>query len=371
MIKAVVLMLGALLLAPLAGSAQFTQQQGYQYVIKFICGEADQWDAIGGDIDGDGIVDFGQHIAPGTYHTVINVLNTKTTPVRMFKKIALDGYDRPDEFDAANDLDGVFEDNPGDRPRFLYQVPGPVFFVNIDDDLITPPLDPQFDTAKRFFSLTPVTYELSAREAFQVNCAEIRAVVNDYTYDPTGLLPRADADDPDPPDIPEINDEGHFGRSFLIKGYFVIYSREKLDITAIYTACEDTDLEDAVTDPQDCESFSSLDIEEIEENVVAPPTIPEGTTTTALSLSQSGGELRLSVRPSRLSAISEARLLVFNTEGRLLHDSGFAPTGQQLRWRPLSADGRPLANGVYLYAVMVRDVFGRVGTQIGKFAWVR
>jgi len=367
MIKVMVMVLGALLLVPLATSAQFGTTQGYQYVIKFICGEADQWDAIGGDIDGDGIVDFGQHIAPGTYHTVINILNTRTNPVRLFKKIALDGYDVPEFFWRADALDTT-ETNV--RPRFVYQRTGPVFFVNVDDDLITPPLDPNFDVEKRFFSLTPATYELSAREATQVNCAEIRAVVNDYTFDTSGLLPRADTQAGVAPDPTVVNDNGAFGRSWLIKGYFVIYSRERLDITAIYTACEDLGFEAAATDPQDCDNFSSIDIEEIDENVVGPPTVPGGTTAGAgLSLVRGGTELQLSLRASRFSAISETRLLIYNTSGQMVHDTGFVP-GTQLSWRPQLA-GRPLANGVYLYVVAVKDVFGRVGYRVGKFTVLR
>lgn len=376
MIKAMVMVLGALLLVPLAGTAQFTQQQGFQYVIKFICGEADIWDARGGDLNGDGIPDFGQFIAPGEYNTVINVFNAKNVPVRMFKKIALDGYSIPESFTGADGT--AVESNL--RPRFLYQVPGPIIVVNVDNDHITPPLDPGYDPDKRFFSADAngnpvfVYFELSAKESMQINCAEIRAVVNDYTRNPNGTVLRGGLD------ANTINQQGDFGRSYLIKGYFVLFSDTPLEVSAIYTACKDifTGSEGTYNTPKatalDCGSagsggFASIDVQEIAANVVKPPTVPS-TSTAGLSLKLQADSLTVEIRAQRFSAISESRLLIYNTQGELLHDSGFTP-GTRLSWRPLTADGRPLANGVYFYVIQVKDVFGRVSTKIGKFALVR
>lgn len=336
-------MLGGLLLLPGSSWAQINigGGKGFQYVVKFICGDADYVDSRGADLNNDNIVDIGQFIARGEYSTVINVHNPNSRFVNMFKKIALDGY---------RIVNG--------RPRFLYQVAGPIFFINIVGGT-TPPLHPNFpdaDTGERYFSLTPKAIELSPDEAFQINCAEIRAVVNDYT---DRAAPERAGDS-----AQAVNVAGDFGRAFLIKGYFVIFSEARLDVHAIYTACGEGTLSTAI----DCANdIQSLDLEVIRENPISPPAnlVPPAPVT----VTAAGKELRVNLGSQRLSPISETRLLVYDLNGSMLHDSGFAP-GLELSWRPLSA-GEPLANGIYLYAVMVKDVFGQVGYRVGKFALLR
>jgi hypothetical protein len=374
LLGAVILVLVGLLLMPSsAGYAQFTQQTGFQYVIKFICGEADAFDSSGVaeslSVNGAGFFPFdtnaGQFIARGEYSTVINIHNPNGRFVNMFKKIALDGY-----------TTRLFE---LDRPRFQFQVPGPFFFINHHDsngdgDGDTPPMHPNFPDDLRFFSPTPKTMELSPDEAFQVNCAEIRLVVNDWTR--RSLPQRADVDGAGDDILQDVNEAGDFGRAFLIKGYLIIYSEKNLNVTAIYTACgqgTDDDL-DCQDDPSG--GVTSIDVEEIRQNVVPPPCptavgqpncfIPK---TNLKALSVAAGELKVELAASRLSAITESRLLVYDQSGRQLHDSGFT-TSTTLSWRTLAA-GKPLANGIYFYVIAVKDVFGRVGHSVGKFALVR
>lgn len=336
--------LGSLLLLSSPSWAQ-VGSQGFQYVVKFICGDADALDSRGKDLNGDGVMDTGQFIARGEYHTVINVHNPNVRFVNMFKKLALDGY---------RIVDG--------RPRFLFQVPGPVFFINIVDGTI-PPLDPRFDPdgdgLPRFFSLEKVAIKLSPDETFQINCPEIRAVVNDWTL---RAQPKR------PGNAAAVNTEGEFGDAFLIKGYLIIFSESKLDVTAIYTACGEGTSDSAL----DCGTgfgVRSVDIEEIKENPVAPPANLVPPKAASLSVSAAGRELRVDLGSQRFSALSETRLIVYDLRGHVVHDSGFV-SGTALSWRPMST-GKPLANGVYLYAVMAKDVFGRVGYKIGKFALMR
>ena len=361
------LVLSALALSSLPGYAQESDPR--MYVVKFICGDADTYDASGLDLNNDGVIDTGQFIARGEYHTVINVHNPNTRYVNMFKKIALDGYRMVQS--ASTGLGNVVVFNPP-RPRFLYQVPGPIFYVNIVDG-ITPPLHPNFDPdgdgLPRYFSMDPVAIRLSPDETFQINCPEIRAVVNDWTL--RSLPARPDADGDGDREADDVNAQGDFRDAFLIKGYFVIFAERPLDVTAIYTACP----EGASPNALDCglsAGVTSIDVEEIKPNPVPPPDrlVPERPAI-GLSLSTAGTarELRIDLKVSRFTALAQARLLVYSTDGQLLHDTGFK-AGTQLRWRPLM-NGRPLANGVYLYVVQMKDVFGRIGTKVGKFALMR
>jgi len=336
-------MLGSLLLVT-SFAQTTTQSQGFQYVVKFICGDADATDSAGLDLNGDGAVDTGQFIARGEYSTVINIHNPNSRFVNMFKKIALDGY----RIESG-------------RPRFLFQVPGPIFFINIVDGT-KPPLAVNFPlaaTGTRFFSLTPKAIELSPDETFQVNCAEIRAVTNDYTNRtaPTRAGDTAQA----------VNAAGDFGTAFLIKGYFVLFSEARLDVDAIYTACGEGASSTAIDCGRGVQSFS---ITRIKENAVAPPSnLVPPRPTTAVGLTAEGRELRVDLGAQSLTAFAEARLQVFNQQGKLLHDSGYL-AGTQLSWRMLDAP-RPLANGLYFYVISAKDVFGRVSSHVGKFALLR
>ncbi len=78
-------------------------------------------------------------------------------------------------------------------------------------------------------------------------------------------------------------------------------------------------------------------------------------------------QFRLRVRPTPqgLSVSLPAdraralRLEVYDLAGREVYDSDFV-AGQALRWRPQTRDGRPMANGVYLYVISVRMPDGHV-----------
>jgi len=248
--------------------------------------------------------------APGQYYTDINIHNPNDEIVRAKKKFALDG------------------------PKA--QLHGPV-------------------TSVEEFVLDPDT-------ALQIQCTDIRRLTMSYPFGST------------------YGSQGQF-----IKGFVVILSRVRLDITAIYTVCPSEDPDAATEDlalacdfdgdgtgsTRDLgEGVQSLDVVYITE----PSPVPAPSVLLPASVSASqltpGGELVVELNARRFLALESSRLLVFDASGRLLHDSGFT-TRTRLSWTPQTADGRPLANGVYFYAIMAQDVFGRVGYHIGKFAVLR
>ena len=202
----------------------------------------------------------------------------------------------------------------------------------------------------------PVTsveeFVLNPDEALQIQCTDIRRLVGNY---PFGATPSAN---------------GQF-----IKGFVVILSRVRLDITAIYTVCPaqtgtvaSLDLQCQGSDAAG-EGVQSLDVVYITEpSPVAAPSrlLPQAVSAARLS----SGTLQVDLNARRLLAMQRARLMVYDANGRLLHDSGFT-TGTRLSWTPQTAGGRPLANGVYFYAVMVQDVFGRIGYYVDKFVVLR
>jgi hypothetical protein len=59
------------------------------------------------------------------------------------------------------------------------------------------------------------------------------------------------------------------------------------------------------------------------------------------------------------TGIAEMSVWVFNLSGRAVFISGWHKGGE-LRWLALTDEGRPLANGVYLYVVFVRGADGSV-----------
>jgi len=68
--------------------------------------------------------------------------------------------------------------------------------------------------------------------------------------------------------------------------------------------------------------------------------------------------------------ISSVRVQLFDLAGRTVLDE--RASGRQLRVRLLDAQGRPLANGVYLYVVEVKGVDGRtVKTDVRKLVVLR
>jgi hypothetical protein len=313
-----VLVLGALLL-PAANA--FAQRDGggavggttgqFQYVIKFLCGQLfrDPFDNPSGQLDG----------APGQYYTDINVHNPNSTVVRSHKKFAFDGR--------------------------VAQLHGPV-------------------TSPELFILDP-------DQALQITCADIRRFV------PYPFL---------------LEDEGVTGQ--FIKGFVVILTRQRLDVTAIYTVCPPQTTTGSlqlgcpllVNSSNAAGSVSSIDVVYLSEQcplikqpgsyypqtcglsqVAAPARLLPAVVATSQSAS---GELKIDINARSMIAYESARLLVYDQSGRQLHDSGFT-TSTQLRFKPLAASGREFANGVYLYVIEARDVFGRVGYHVGKVAILR
>lgn len=71
------------------------------------------------------------------------------------------------------------------------------------------------------------------------------------------------------------------------------------------------------------------------------------------------------------SGIQSAQVQVFDLSGRMVHDSGFA-VPHALQWNLNNAQGRPVANGVYLYVVTVRGLDGTtLRSQVKKVMVLR
>jgi len=84
-----------------------------------------------------------------------------------------------------------------------------------------------------------------------------------------------------------------------------------------------------------------------------------------LSLALSAQALQVTV-PS--PAIEGVRLEVFELSGRKVFDSGLVP-GATYKWYFQGDDGRPVANGIYLYVFSVRRADGtEVRSSVGKIA---
>jgi hypothetical protein len=186
------------------GTGVGTSGQGFQYVIKFICGEVTDVDSSGeGLVNGNSLAtSYGEGFAVGEYFTVINIHNpneaTARYGVEWFKKVVLDYYVVQSGADSGQP-----------RPRFVAQRPtGAInqkFWITQDTlgetrGSFTPPRDSIRD------------FTLSRDEAAQANCHELRHVTQDI--------------------------DNSFDNDDLIKGFVVIYSKIQLDITAIYTACD-------------------------------------------------------------------------------------------------------------------------------------
>lgn len=73
-------------------------------------------------------------------------------------------------------------------------------------------------------------------------------------------------------------------------------------------------------------------------------------------------------------AQGEAKALqveIFSIAGHKLFDSDMQQETTKLEWRMLDQKGRPVPNGVYLYAVTVKDASGKTSKQLGKVAVMR
>ena len=69
-------------------------------------------------------------------------------------------------------------------------------------------------------------------------------------------------------------------------------------------------------------------------------------------------------------AVKELRLEVFGLSGHKLFDSGFQP-GHALDWKMQDSHGGSVGNGVYLYAVTVKDKSGNVSRRLNKLVLLR
>jgi hypothetical protein len=76
------------------------------------------------------------------------------------------------------------------------------------------------------------------------------------------------------------------------------------------------------------------------------------------------------VRFSAQGAVKELRVEVLSLSGQKVFDSG-PVLGNTLDWKLLNTQGQPVANGVYLYTVTVKDPFGNVTKKLGKLAILR
>jgi len=191
---------------------------------------------------------------------------------------------------------------------------------------------------------SPIEVMLGPDEALEINCDDILEIILK-----AGTVPGI------PPDF------------VTFKGFVVIYSRVELDVAAIYTACP-IDWSDGI--PGGCNPGIAGDgISTIFVDQPIPPSPVPAPAVYVDGLSVGSAGVSLSVEPFSRFAYDGARLMVYDINGSLLHDSGFV-AGTQLSWRPMSA-GRPLANGVYFYVVAVRDVLGQVSYKVGKFALLR
>jgi hypothetical protein len=76
------------------------------------------------------------------------------------------------------------------------------------------------------------------------------------------------------------------------------------------------------------------------------------------------------VRFSAQGSVKELRVEVLSLSGQKVFDSG-PVLGAVLDWKLLNTQGQPVANGVYLYTVTVKDPFGNVTKKLGKLAVLR
>jgi hypothetical protein len=76
------------------------------------------------------------------------------------------------------------------------------------------------------------------------------------------------------------------------------------------------------------------------------------------------------VRFSAQGSVKELRVEVLSLSGQKVFDSG-PVLGNALDWKLSNTQGQPVANGVYLYTVTVKDPFGNVTKKLGKLAVLR
>ncbi len=71
------------------------------------------------------------------------------------------------------------------------------------------------------------------------------------------------------------------------------------------------------------------------------------------------------------TGVESIQVEVYDLAGRSIFDSGFLP-GRELGWDLLTADGKPVANGVYLYVITARGYDGQlVRSKVQKLVILR
>jgi hypothetical protein len=86
----------------------------------------------------------------------------------------------------------------------------------------------------------------------------------------------------------------------------------------------------------------------------------------ALKVTMSSHSVRFSVQ----GAVQEFRVEILSLTGQKIFDSG-SVSGAMWSWPMLNREGRPVANGVYLYSVTLVDQSRRVTRKLGKAAVLR
>ncbi len=87
-----------------------------------------------------------------------------------------------------------------------------------------------------------------------------------------------------------------------------------------------------------------------------------------ISLALSAQSLDFTAERCALTAIVSVRLEVFDLSGRKIFSSG-PVEGATYKWYLQRDDGRPVANGVYLYIFSVRTADGtELRSSVGKIA---
>ncbi len=88
----------------------------------------------------------------------------------------------------------------------------------------------------------------------------------------------------------------------------------------------------------------------------------------AISVQPSAIDFQLEAESYALTAIANVRLEVFDLSGRKVFSSG-PVSGATYKWHLQRDDGRPVANGVYLYIFFTKTTDGKeLRSSIGKIA---
>jgi len=159
----------------------------------------------------------------------------------------------------------------------------------------------------------------------------------------------------------------------------IIFTRQQIDIVATYTACPENNASTAGLG--DCAAVTNAttftdDVKTLDVRYVLPadfsPVPPPAAFLPSASVAGVGlpGEVKFTLHgQSAAVPLESVKVQVFDAQGRLLHDSGFVQA-TTLSWKPL-LNGRPLANGVYLYVTTTRDVLGNLKRTVNKFVYLR